>query len=366
MTTNSVLHLLVYISGHGYGHVAQTAPVLNQLCQQIPDLRLTVVSSVPRAHLQSRIHGKFEHIDEAADFGMTMASALDVLPHDSLQDYQEFHRGWAGKVSSEARRIATLRPDFVLSNIAYLPLAATKLAGIPCAAMCSLNWMDIFAHYCAGMSGAEEILGQMYEAYAAADSFLRITPGMAMDGLDNKLVIGPIARVGKNRRPEIDQHLGLAEKDRLVLVSMGGIASRSPLASWPVLEGVRWLVSCDWHVPRADVSTLEALGMDFADILHSCDALVCKPGYGSFAEAACNGVPVLYVSRHDWPEEPCLVAWLEQHGRCQEITRPDFESGALAEALPDLWNHPGPVAAMPDGIRQATDYLLRSISIASP
>lgn len=366
MTTDFTPHFLVYVSGHGYGHVAQIAPVLNRLREQLPGLRLTVISSVPRTHLQSRIHGDFDHIAEATDFGMKMASALDVLPQESLNTYREFHRDWAGNITEEAERIAMLQPDSVLSNIAYLPLAAARMAGVPCVAMCSLNWMDIFDHYCGGMPGAEQILIQMRDAYTAADKFLRITPGMEMSGIDNRFSIGPIARLGNNRRGQINQRLGLNKEDKLVLVSMGGIETRSPLASWPMLEGVRWLVSADWAVPRADISMLETLGMDFTDVLHSCDALVCKPGYGSFTEAACNGVPVLYVSRHDWPEESCLVEWLVQHGRCKEIARQAFEAGSLGVALTELLSEPKPTTVAPSGIQQAVDYLLRSISIASP
>lgn len=366
MTTNSVPHLLVYISGHGYGHVAQTAPVLDALAQRLPNLRLTIISSVPNAHLRARIHRPFQHIRDEADFGMIMASALDVLPEASLEAYREFHFDLMRRIKAEAIRISELRPDFVLSNIAYLPLAAARASGIPCAAMCSLNWIDIFAHYCAGMPGAQDVLAEMRDAYAAADAFLRITPGMEMTGLDNVLDIGPIARLGRDRRDEINRRLGLAGNERLTLVSMGGITTRSPLAAWPVLEKVCWLVPGDWYVARPDVFSLQTLGMDFTDVLSSCDALVCKPGYGSFAEAACNSVPVLYVSRHDWPEEACLVSWLRQQGQCLEISRQAFESGSLGNALDDLLSRSRPSHVAPTGIAQATDYLLRSISIASP
>jgi len=316
-----VPHLLAYISGHGFGHVAQTAPVLNRLRHLLPELRLTVCSTVPATHLQARILGAFTNIPQAVDFGMVMASALDVLPEESLNAYREFHRDWQQQVKQEAERIALLKPDFVFSNVAYLPLAAAKQAGIPCAAMCSINWADIFAHYCTGMAGATEILGQMYEAYGAADAFLRVTPGMPMVGVDKLQPIGPIATLGTNRRADIDKRLGLGGNEKLVLITMGGIATRLPMEPWPVLKDVRWLAQADWNVVRDDTFTLESLAMDFTDVLASCDALVCKPGYGSFAEAACNGVPVLYVSRHDWPEEACLVEWLARHGRCMEVGR---------------------------------------------
>jgi hypothetical protein len=366
MEADSVPHLLVYISGHGFGHVAQTAPVLNRLRQLAPDLRLTVVSAVPAAHLRSRIHGDFQHIPDAVDFGMKMVSALDVLPQESLEAYREFHRDWSQKIAVEVSRIESLAPDFVLTNVAYLPLAAARKADIACATMCSLNWIDILHHYCGDMPSAEAVLTQMREAYAAADRFLRITPGMVMAALPNMAPIGPIARIGQSSRTEIVQRLGLSADDKLVLVSMGGIATDSPMAGWPAIPGVRWLVPPEWAVPREDVSTLTDVDMDFTDVLASCDAMLCKPGYGSFTEAACNGVAVLYVSRKDWPEEPCLVSWLEQAGRCLEISREAFEAGQFQQALDELLAKPAVPPIAPTGIDEAARYLLRSISIASP
>lgn len=363
---NNIPHLLTYISGHGFGHVAQTAPVLNHLRQLLPELRLTVCSAAPLHLLQARISGNFAHLPDAADFGMVMASAFDVLADESLSAYREFHRDWPQRVEREAERIAALKPDFIFSNVAYLPLAAAKQAGIPCAAMCSLNWTDIFAHYCGHMAGAAEILQQMHEAYAAADVFLRATPGMPMSDFPNLRSIGPIARHGQNRRMEIDRLLGLNAEEKLVLVSLGGIATRLPMERWPGIRGVRWLVQSDWNVVRDDTIALESLAMEFTDVLASCDALICKPGYGSFAEAACNNVPVLYVSRQDWPEEPCMTQWLTQHGQCLEVGRQELEAGQLDEVLTKLWAQPRRAPTNPTGEMEAADYLLRSINIASP
>ena len=70
-----------------------------------------------------------------------------------------------------------------------------------------------------------------------------------------------------------------------MLVSMGGIASRLPIERWPRIGGVRWLVEQSWQVGHPDAIVLESLPMNFSDLLASSDALVCKPGYGSFVEA---------------------------------------------------------------------------------
>jgi hypothetical protein len=359
---NHVPHLLVYISGHGFGHVAQVAPVLNRLSQLLPDLRLTICSKVPLQQLQSRIHPIFTHIDEALDFGMVMASALDVLPQPSFAKYREFHADWSARVTHETRRITQLGPDLVLSNVAYLPLAAAKRAGISCVALSSLNWADIFTAYCGNMPGAEPILQQMRQAYAGAEIFMRIAPAMPMADLTNLCNLGPIAGSGQNRRAQIDAQLGMNASEKLVLVSMGGIAMRLPMESWTAIPNVRWIVQADWQVTRSDVVTLESLDMDFIDVLASSDALLCKLGYGSFAEAACNGIPVLYVAREDWPEQLYLHAWLEANGLCRAINRVQSEMGAFAGELQQLLVQPKPHTVEPTGIAQAVEYLLQRLA----
>jgi len=355
------LHLLVSISAHGFGHVAQTAPVLNALHARMPEMRMTVRSLAPLSHLRSRIRAPFEHLNEPGDIGMLMSSALDVRVAETARAYQGLHREWESSVANEARRLCELAPDFVLSNVGYLPLAGAQRIGVPCAAMCSLNWKDIYAHYCGAIPGSKITSEQIHLAYAQANAFLRATPGMAMADLPNRVMIGPIAELGHNRRDEIDIRLGLAREEKLVLISLGGIASRLPIETWPRLPGVRWLVQADWHVAHPDAATIESLAMDFGDILASSDALVCKPGYGSFVEAACSGVPVLYVRRPDWPETPCLTEWLGQHGSAREITRQQAETGVLGDDLQAVWDAIHPAPPLPSGAAEVADWLLQQL-----
>jgi hypothetical protein len=354
-------HLLVFISAHGFGHVAQTAPVLNALHARMPELRITVRSLAPLNHLCSRIRAPFEYLREPGDTGMLMSSALDVRVAETAKAYQDLHREWESSVASEARRLRELEPDFVLSNVGYLPLAGAQRIGVPCAAMCSLNWMDVYAHYCGAIPGSQAILEQIRLAYAQADAFLRATPGMTMADLPNRVMIGPVAEVGRNRRDEINIRLGLEREEKLVLISLGGIAGRLPIETWPRLPGVRWLVQADWHVVHPDAAAIESLAMDFGDILASSDALICKPGYGSFVEAACSGVPVLYVSRPDWPETTCLTEWLGQYGSGREITRQQAETGALGDDLQAVREAAHPAPPLPSGATEAADWLRQQL-----
>lgn len=353
-------HLVVSISGHGFGHIAQTAPILNAL--HSPELKITVRTSASAAQLNSRIHVPFTHLQSRGDIGMMMVSPLEIDVPKSRAAYRDFHAHWDTRVDDEARLLQELKADMVFSDVGYLPLAGAQRTGITNIALCSLNWSDIYRHYCGhpstGSGPVDEIINrQIQSSYAGADAFLRTTPGMAMNDLANLIPVAPIAAAGRNRRDELNLHLKLSNEEKLVLVSMGGIHSRLPIENWPRIEGVRYLVQANWHAVHPDAIAFDALPMDFGDLLASCDALLCKPGYGSFVEAACCGVPVIYVGRPDWPESPALIEWLKHHGTCREVSNETLECGDIAETLQALWTEKKPEPVRPAGIIEVSDYL---------
>lgn len=344
------MHLFVDISSHGFGHLAITAPVLNALAEIAPNLRLTVRSGLPAAKLRQRIHVPYELIDGSSDFGYVMRDAIHIDRPASAAAYRQAHVDWAGRMAREASFLRRLQPDLVLTNVSYLPLAAASLAGIPAVSLCSLNWADLFRHFFGHESWAPAIHAEMLAAYRSASSFLRVTPGMPMSELGNFHNVGPIAALGH----ALD--LGL-DGDKAVLVALGGISHRLPVEDWPRLPGIRWLVAADWQCSHPDALTHEAFGLGFTDLLCSVDAIITKPGYGTFTEAACNGTPVLYQRREDWPEQDCLIEWLARHGQCREIAAETLLTGGFGTTLASLWRQPAPPRPEATGAHEAAARL---------
>jgi UDP:flavonoid glycosyltransferase YjiC (YdhE family) len=352
------MKLYVAISHHGLGHLAQTAPVLEALQRLDAGIEFIVRSALPRAVLAARLSVPHGHLAAASDCNFVMRDALRIDLAASLAGYRAFHAGWDRRVAEEADALLRLGVTAVLSNVGYLPLAAAREAGIPAAGLCSLNWADLFAHYLGGEPGGEALHAEMAAAYRGASLFLRPEPAMPMPDLPAARATPAIARTGQNRRAELDVRLGLSPGHRLVLIGMGGIPYRPPLEHWPRLPGIVWLVPDDWAAARPDCRPFGAAGMAFADLLASADALITKPGYGSFVEAAAAGVPVLYLPRADWPETPWLTAWLETKGRALCLDEATLRAGYLAECLRALWALPErpPVAA--DGAATAARHVL--------
>lgn len=358
------MHLLVDISAHGLGHLAQTAPVVDALTALVPGLRMTVRSALPRQQLARRIGAGFEHVAEARDFGFVMHNAVDIDLAASAQRYRELHSGWPQRVAAEAAWLRGHGVDAVLSNIAYLPLAGAAEAGIPAAGLCSLNWADLFAHYFGAEPWAGEIHDQMLAAYNAATDFLRVTPGLPMANLMRRQDVAPIAQTGRRDRARVAQLLGLDQDQRWILLAMGGMEFRLPVEKWPLTPGLNWLVPDAWQVRRGDVRAFDLPGLDFSDVLAGADAVVTKPGYGTFVEAACSGIPILYLERDDWPETPHLAAWLAAHARAGMLPRGRLLAGDFVADLERLWQAPAPALPPAGGADQAARRLVTTLRLA--
>lgn len=330
-----------------------TAPVLRALAGRNPALRLTVRASAPEAFLREHLPPGARLLPASADLGMAMHHALGVDVSASLEWYRATCADWDRRVEAAAAELVRLEADAVLSNIAFLPLAAAARAGMASAAFSCLNWADVFEHYCGSALGGRAIVSRLRAAYAGADLFLAPEPAMRMPWLPNRRALPPVARLGTPDRDGLRQRLGTVPGDRVVLLSLGGMAYPLDVSLWPILPGLQVVAGMAVEGEHPQVHPAEALGMRWIDLVASSDAVLTKPGYGTVTEAACNGIPVLYLARDGWPEEPFLVNWLRSHGRSLELPRHALTAGQLAEPLQALMAQPVPVPPVPDGAVQA-------------
>ena len=352
-------HLRVAISGHGFGHATQTGVVIRALRARLPDLRVSVQSALPAEFLGRVLGGAIELVPGAPDVGMPMRTALEVDLDAGRAAYAAFHEGWDAKVTHAAAGLAAAAPDLVLANAPYLPIAAAAAAGIPALAYCSHNWAAVYATYFSDLPEGPRIHEEIRRAYALADAFLVCAPGVPMADLPNVRRIGPCAALGRERRAELRRALGLSRDERVVQVAMGGIAlATNCYQHWPVTAGTHWVIQAEALPPRPDMTRLADVGLPPIDFLCSCDALVTKLGYSFPVECGCNGIPLLYIPRPEWPETPPMTAWVEQHLRAAPLDLPTFEAGTFVGAMQALWDQPAPPRMTPSGVEEAVEILL--------
>lgn len=362
---NRSIHLLVCISSHGWGHLAQTVPIVGALRSRLPDLRITVRTGLDADVVRERFRVLGQPVPDVrpdrSDFGFEMHDAITIDDQRSIARYAALHADTAW-FERERDSLRSLGVDAVFANIGYMPLAAAASLGLPAFGVSSLNWADVLASRAHGRTDVMAIAESMRQAYATADRLFALVPGMPFDGFERRLRVAPIARRGRADRAGLRKALGVAATQRIMMVAFGGLPMAFDTARWQLPEGWSAVMLTTGTVETPTVIAAERLGWEYIDLLASCDLLVAKPGYGTFAEAGFASRDTLVVPRDDWPEAPWLIDWLAQHARCATIALPDLRAGRFEAGLSALAMQPARLAADGDGATEIADQIVSIIA----
>jgi hypothetical protein len=323
------------ISGHGYGHAAQVVPVLNALGRLVPNLQAILRTTVPASFFEPRLDIPWHLSIAQQDVGCIQDGPLTIDVPGTWAAHRTLHADWKTKVEAESALIRDAVPACVLSDISHLGIAAGAGTGLPTIGLCSLSWDLVLEPFVdPATDGHRTILQQIREAYAKADCFLRVAPGLKVTAFRKVRDIGPIAEPTEPQSIKLRDAIGAEASDRVILVGFGGIPLRElPFERMETMRPLRFIV--DGQVPRelTRTTSLAAAGLPFKQVLASVDMVLTKPGYGTIVEAAALGIPVVYVRRYNFADEQSLVDYLHQYGRGAELSLVDFRRGQWEAAI---------------------------------
>lgn len=351
-------HIVLDVTGHGYGHLSQVAPIVHEIMRIEPGVTFTVRTSLPSDAVHEFLGEGCRFADPPPEIGLAMTSPVDVDVSESARYYSHLHRSWPGLVEREAQKLAALAPALLISNVGYVGLAAAAAIGLPAIAISSLNWADIYWKYCRDHQGAATIHGQMLDAYRSAQMFVQLEPHLPMHDLPNRRSVGPIARVGRDQRRRLAAAISAKDTDKFALASLGGMQGRAGISSLPRVAGLRWITSAELAFEREDITPADRIDLSFIDLIRTCDVVVTKPGYGMIVESVCNGTRAVYCDRKDWPESPFMNAWARANGAASMISREAFAEGSYGQLLSEMLSRPDPAMVEPTGIAEAARLIL--------
>ncbi|MEO5339429.1 MAG: hypothetical protein H7837_02765 [Magnetococcus sp. MYC-9] len=353
------------ISGHGFGHLAQTAALVNRLAEVVPDLQVRVISALPHALLSRMLSMAFTSECRTLDVGMMHRSPIHVDLPATVLAMRRLHDHWPQRLAEEKAALAAWQPDLLLADIPYLSIAAAAELSIPSVALASLSWDAVLATYFSRQDPEVEGWWQtMRQAYARATLALLPTPAILdQHPFPEAEQIGPLALPGQRRREALRQAIGVANDDErpLILVSLGGIpAPQLPIQALARELRCHWLL--DLPLPGQpghlhDVTRLRD-SWSFADLSASVDGVVSKPGYGMAVAATTRQIPFLYVRRGIFPDEPPICGWLERWGRSLELSEAHFDRGDWYDPLHELMGRPAKTPPLANGAAQGADRIL--------
>jgi hypothetical protein len=336
-----------YITGHGFGHATRMGAVATTLAAQVPDLCLTVVSSIPQWLVELSFPPGTTLRARALDVGVVQHDSIRLDQAATLQAYGRLLEVLPGIVREEAEH---LRHDAVELVVADIPPAAfpiARAAGVPGVGISNFTWDWIYTPYVRAQPAFAHLVDRIREAYAEGDCLLRLPFHGPCDAFRRIRDIPLIARPARHSRDEARAILGLDASRPVVLLSFGGFEIRGiDLERVERLDDYLFLSTQPPPRPLGNLQVVRlANGLRYPDLVALADAVITKPGYGIVSECLVNRTRMLYTSRGEFAEYGPLVAGLERFAVSAFLSNDDLLAGNWRSGLEALLRRP---AVWPD------------------
>lgn len=347
-----------YITGHGFGHATRSIEIARGLLRA--GHSVCIVTNVPptffdelRTPSQQEEEGEGEGVDgedglepqgclqihqRRLDSGAIQPDALRVDPGLTLDEYMSSVFDKHDElVASEVQFLKFIEADIVLADATPLACSAARIAGVKSVLLSNFSWHYMYK-YMAQALGAEaearyaDMLEQVAGDYASASTMFSYPGDIAWAEAHPNIPVRRlplVSRRARRSRQEVRAALGIPQDVKMLLLGFGG-----HMAAWRLEEG---FVPPGWYccvlgmrpeeVPQC--SRFRCLPHDsyVPDLVAASDCWLGKLGYGTISESISHNVPLLYVPRSHWPEEPCLEVYLKQCNGGVKMPAEDFLSG---------------------------------------
>lgn len=347
------MRIAAYISAHGFGHLAQIAPVLNRIYQLRADCQFLIRCALAEEEIEARLDFSFDLESTPVDVGVVQKSAIEEDRPASELRMERWTSEMDMHLEREIRLLRAFQPSLLLSNISPLAFPAARALSVPGIGIATLDWHTIYSCW---LPENDPTLTRLTAAYRDCDLLLQPPMAMDMNIFPKRQQIPLIAPYAS----EISAPL-LRRQNKKALVLFGG--SGNPPYD---LQALAALHEWQFLIPGAPADAPENVqsihfnsDMRPVDIMPFVDVVVCKPGYGVMSECWRTGTPIAWVERPDFPEFPMLENWLKNVLPSCGMSKAVFKSGNWLEVLECARIHTGsfPKPAG-DGAKAAADIIL--------
>lgn len=319
------LTVFYYISSHGYGHAARASQVIAALPA---DARIIVRSEVDPAFITRESGRKVKFISGRFDTGVMQKDNRTLDWPATFAEAHKVQREAVAGMLDEVDLLRKHRADIVVCDVPPFPLEVARMAGLPSVVVGNFTWVDIFSREGKKQQEARELAEIWREQYALATLAVRTPPAFPMNYFPHITTVEPIARRGKNIRPELLRELGMPRNQKLVLLYFGTFGDDELVI--PDEEGVTFVSMTPMPKPAVQIDPNR---WHFPDVVASAHAVIAKPGYGTVGEAMANGTPLIYNPRTEFAEYAVLREAIAEWGGGVQMPLRNLTEGRWTAAL---------------------------------
>jgi len=364
------VNIACFVSAHGFGHATRTAAVMAALHHRRPAVRFEIYSEAPAWLFEESVGaGLTVHHAVRTDVGLVQKSPLEEdLPGTvaALEDFLPFS---TARVEALTRQVLAADCRLVLCDISPLGIAVAEAAGLPSVLVENFTWDWIYEGYFQREAGLREPARYLQRLFSSADLHIQTEPVCRPEPAAIR-VAEPVSRRPRQSAAIVKAQLGIAEADKMVLLTVGGVAYR-----WEGLHRLQGLSGVVFVVPGAApaferrdnlVAIPQRSGFYHPDLVAAADAVVGKLGYSTLAETYQAGVPFAFLARQGFRETAPLASFAEKKMGAIRLPDDALEDGGWLEALPGLLKRSPDAKGPGNGDDAVAEILASKLPLETP
>lgn len=329
------MHILYYITPHGFGHAVRSAAICNNLNSNID---ITFRTTIPESFFKEEMLRKFNYYPEAFDCGCIQKDGVTVDIQKTVETYIHISRENRKKLSSELKFVHEQNVDLIVSDIVPFAFDVAYEADIPSVGISNFNWVDIYQPYENEEPLFKPIIKEIAEQYSKASYLFRMEPSNKLQGFScEEFSIPLVCGIGKNRRHELNKIIPQSEGKNIAVIYIGNYGMNN--IKWEHLSNFKdWLFLGVYDLPEApdNFVLMNKDLISYRDLAASVDCVIGKIGYGTTSECTINNTPLIYVPRDDFSEHPILENWLLENNLAFKCSLENFQSLDIGKFLENI------------------------------
>jgi len=358
------LPIAYFVTSHGFGHAARASAVMNAIYDRWPFVHFEIFALTPDWFFRHSVKASCTYHAEQTDVGLVQTSPLHFDPDKTIDALERFLPFDPAKIKQLADKICDFGCQLVISDIAPLGIAVAEQAGISSVLVENFTWDWIYAPYAIKDARFEKYIDLISGYFSKARRRIQAAP--VCDPVGNAFCTPPISRPPLSDSRRTREKLGINDACKMVLITMGGIASDLPFIDQLTAgsENIYFVIlQIDMDVPpdgtRQNNVVLLPQNSAFyhPDLVNAADAVVGKVGYSTLAEVYHAGVPYGFVARSDFRESAVFESYIRRNMAGIQFTETDFNNGAWLKKLPELLALPRRSKKEPNGADTAAEYI---------
>ena len=335
--------LYLAITSHGFGHAVRTASVAAKVQELLPETLLVFVTTVPNWLIASYIKGDYIQRAKKLDVGVIQSDSFTMDQPATLAKLQDIRHRADRIIAAEVDFLKLNKVGLVLADIPPLAAPIAHAADISCWFMSNFGWDFIYRDW-----GGEFIpeADWITANYQKGDRLFRLPLHEPMTQFSEITDVGLIGGSPSKDPKVMQETFSLTKpKEKTILLTFGGLGLDGiPYDALSKFPGYQF-ITFDRQAPDLEnLCKITDVAYRPVDFFPLCDRLVSKPGFGTFAEAMLQDLPVATLPRDDFAEGTVLLEGLQKISHHQILNPTTFSQGnwdfIRETPIPPTGDHP--------------------------